>query len=96
MPQDLWGCFCTLWGSYSSLKLFRSVATVYFTEFMRCVQNASDQASLQQGRILQNLSTLRQVTVIKGDSVAEWLACWTQAQNGLGSNRSHDAVGYQS
>ena len=27
-----------------------------------------------------------------GGSVAEWLACWTQAQKGLGSNRSHDAV----
>jgi len=26
-------------------------------------------------------------------SVAEWLACWTQAQYGLGSDRSHDAVG---
>jgi len=26
-------------------------------------------------------------------SVAEWLACWTQAQKGLGSNRSRDAVG---
>jgi len=26
------------------------------------------------------------------DSVAEWLASWTQAQKGLGSNRSHDAV----
>jgi len=24
--------------------------------------------------------------------VAEWLACWTQAQKGLGSNRSRDAV----
>jgi len=22
------------------------------------------------------------------NSVAEWLACWTQAQKGLGSNRS--------
>ena len=29
----------------------------------------------------------------KGGSVAEWLACWTQAQKGLGSNRSRDAVG---
>jgi len=28
-----------------------------------------------------------------GGSVAEWLACWTQAQKGLGSNRSLDAVG---
>ena len=27
----------------------------------------------------------------KGGSVAEWLACWTQAQKGPGSNR--DAVG---
>ena len=25
-------------------------------------------------------------------SVAEWLACWTQEQKGLGSNRSRDAV----
>jgi len=28
-----------------------------------------------------------------GGSVAEWLACWTQAQKGLGSYRSRDAVG---
>jgi len=28
-----------------------------------------------------------------GGSVAEWLACWTQAQMGLGSDRSRDAVG---
>jgi len=28
-----------------------------------------------------------------GGSVAEWLACWTQAQKGLGSNRSHTLSG---
>ena len=28
-----------------------------------------------------------------GGSVDEWLACWTQAQKGPGSNRSRDAVG---
>jgi len=28
-----------------------------------------------------------------GGSVAEWLACWTQAQKGPGSNRSCDAKG---
>jgi len=28
-----------------------------------------------------------------GGSEAEWLACWTQAQKGPGSNRSRDAVG---
>jgi len=27
-----------------------------------------------------------------GGSVAEWLAFWTQAQKGPGSNRSRDAV----
>jgi len=32
----------------------------------------------------------------KGGSVAEWLACWTQAQKGPGSNRSRDVVGKQS
>ena len=33
------------------------------------------------------------VTYGRGGSVAEWLACWTQAQKGPGSNRSRDAVG---
>ena len=28
-----------------------------------------------------------------GGSVAEWLACWTQARKGPSSNRSRDAVG---
>jgi len=32
----------------------------------------------------------------KGGSVAEWLACWTKAQKGPGSNRSRDAVGQAS
>ena len=31
--------------------------------------------------------------LINKRSVAEWLACWTQTQKGLGSNRSRDAVG---
>ena len=38
---------------------------------------------------------LRQPRRLK-TSVAEWLVCWTQAQKGLGSNRSRDAVGQQS
>ena len=32
----------------------------------------------------------------EGGSLAKWLACWTQVQKGLGSNRSRSAVGYQS
>ena len=31
--------------------------------------------------------------VDRGGFVTEWLACWIQAQKGLGSNRSHNAVG---
>jgi len=33
------------------------------------------------------------IIIMRGGSAAEWLACWTQAQKGLGSNRSRDAVG---
>jgi len=29
---------------------------------------------------------------IKGGSVAEWFACWTQAPKSMGSKRSRDAV----
>jgi len=29
---------------------------------------------------------------VLGGSVAEWSACWTQAQKGPGSNRSRDAL----
>ena len=31
-------------------------------------------------------------SITQGGSVAECLACWTQAQKGPGSNRSRDAV----
>ena len=31
-------------------------------------------------------------TKVAGGSAAEWLACWTQAHKGPGSNRSRDAV----
>jgi len=40
---------------------------------------------------LRNITSLG--NVLGGGSVAEWLACWTQAQKGLGSHRSRDAVG---
>jgi len=48
------------------------------------------------------LSVIRDVQMLQfkhghtqhGGSVAERLACWTQAQKGPGSNRSRDAVGY--
>ena len=40
-----------------------------------------------------DLCGLSDVHSALGGSVAEWLACWTQAQKGPGSNRSRDAVG---
>jgi len=40
-----------------------------------------------------SLVKLRRPLVTMGGLVAEWLACWIQAQWGLGSKRSRDAVG---
>ena len=39
------------------------------------------------------VAAMRLNAAIRCGSVAEWLACWTQAQKGPGSNRSCDAVG---
>jgi len=47
--------------------------------------------SSRQRKSAENLYTNRRSSV--SGSVAEWLACWTQAQKGPGSNRSRDAVG---
>jgi len=41
-------------------------------------------------RVWENFTFL---VLVEGGSVAEWLACWTQAQKGPGSNRCHAAVG---
>jgi len=38
-------------------------------------------------------SDIRDLLGDLGGSVAEWLASWTQAQKGPGSNRSRDAIG---
>jgi len=40
-----------------------------------------------------NLQHFQRTIYSMGGSVAEWLACWTRVQKGLGSNRSRDAVG---
>ena len=44
-------------------------------------------------QIKYTVATLSNSTWKMGGTVAEWLACCTQAQNGLGSNRSRNAVG---
>jgi len=41
----------------------------------------------------RKLSSEKWLTSYWGGSVAEWLACWTQAQKGPASNCSRDAVG---
>ena len=46
-------------------------------------------ASMKSAEFLVCIST----AWVKCGSVAEWLAYWTQAQKGPGSNRSRDAVG---
>ena len=48
--------------------------------------------SSRLGRLSAAAGKLRSLRTL-GGSVAEWLACWTQAQKGSGSNRSRDAVG---
>ena len=47
------------------------------------------------GRLLAETNSwnLHTVHSNRGGSVAEWLACWTQAQKGPVTNRSRDAVG---
>jgi len=45
------------------------------------------------GKSLVPLFFLTHSVYTTGGLVAEWLACWTQAQKGPGSNRSRDAVG---
>jgi len=42
----------------------------------------------QRGRVVT--VHLEDIIQNMGSSVAEWLACWTQEQKGLGSSRSRD------
>jgi len=49
-------------------------------------------ASATEG-IKEQLQGIREIVSFFGGSVAEWFACWTQAQKGPGSNHSRDAVG---
>jgi len=44
-------------------------------------------------RMIESVGILVPIVRHGDGSVAEWLACWTQAQKGPGSNRSRDAVG---
>jgi len=79
--------------SIKSLSLFvccRQSSSVSFT----CISPASCYcvASAAARYVYLYYITFKRDRMWDG-SVAEWLACWTQAQKGPGSNRSRDAVG---
>jgi len=60
---------------------------------MRCVCNAVKSQNLGLRLFIDNpTGIIPSIDPVWDGSVAEWLACWTQAQKGLGSNRSRDAV----
>ena len=53
----------------------------------------SSDLQLRLSRIERTLQQISIVISLLGSRVVSWLACWTQAQQGLGTNRSRDAVG---
>jgi len=68
-----------------------------YWEELTCVSFAENSRALfklvfvkQSGQVMPQLHRLLSSS---HGSIAEWLACWTQAQKGPGSNRSRDAVG---
>jgi len=80
--------------SYSTCSLSLRVTSIYQTNAAAAAVDmlvwcAVRSASMKSAEFLVCIST----AWVKCGSVAEWLACWTQAQKGPGSNRSRDAVG---
>ena len=74
------------------LKWLFATFGVEFDEEFQCVDRQSEVLFCSAfDAASRDLAQVNQV--VPGGSVAEWLACWTQAQKGPGSNRSRDAVG---
>jgi len=88
-------------GTVASIALCKSAPMVCVTDRTNIV--LSNGQSIVRVRLLACpliLCLLNQLTFHldfsnsnRGGSVAEWLACWTQAQKDLCSNRSREAVG---
>ena len=75
-------------------KIARQMCVVMRSHISQCSPMAVKFGAKQ--KILHAVSCRPNLALVDegwGGSVAEWLACWTQAQKGPGSNRSHDAVG---
>ena len=64
-----------------------------YTCFVMNEESIANEAVVYVCRINVNIDLFLGGLLILGGSVAQWLACWTQAQKGQGSNRSRDAVG---
>jgi len=67
-----------------------------FPPFHHSLQRASDDRARPMNNDLHFFRlSFNNSTASSAGSVAEWLACWTQAQKGPGStsNRSRDAIG---
>jgi len=59
----------------------------------RIVMLVTEGKEEQVGWTICHFTIALTITATADGSVAEWLACWTQAQKGLGSNCSRDPVG---
>ena len=82
---------CIRWGTASPRKWAICVWGEWRPSVsQRCNEFLSLFMSIEWSNVIQNLT---KSTTLLGCSVAEWLACWTQAQKGPGSNRSRDADG---
>ena len=57
---------------------------------IQCARPTGKKSHLEK---LRHSSCLQCILWTQGGSVAQWLACWTEAQKDPGSNRSRDAVG---
>jgi len=58
-----------------------------------CTDNQTTARVLANLIVVRYTNTLTYLLTYLNGSIAECLACWTQAQYGLGSNRGRDAVG---
>ena len=83
-------------GSRRRSVLFVTLSLVELGVSDRRSTEAFDTKRLQRSGAHMRATSFIITLIITGGSVAEWLACWTQAQKGPGSNCSRDAVGYQS
>jgi len=80
---------CQMHGSLGAQESVNGIS-IGSGEFARLTVFTDREKNHATSRRLQQMSTN---STFSPGSVAEWLACWTQAHYSLGSNRSRDAVG---